>query len=47
MVEWTGPIIGQEVTMPRDPEKEYDRKAAMETVKAIIALGYRIEKTRR
>ena len=30
-----------------DSEKEYDRKAAMETVKAIIALGYRIEKTRR
>ena len=27
-----------------DSEKEYDRKAAMETLKAIIALGYRIEK---
>ena len=27
-----------------DTEKEYDRKAAMETLKAIIALGYRIEK---
>ena len=25
-------------------EKEYDRNAAMETLKAIIALGYRIEK---
>jgi hypothetical protein len=25
-----------------EPEKEYDRKAAMETLKAIIALGYRI-----
>ena len=28
-----------------DSEKEYDRKTAMETLKAIIALGYRIEKT--
>jgi hypothetical protein len=27
-----------------DSEKEYDRKAAMETLKAIIALGYRIER---
>lgn len=27
-----------------ESEKEYDRKAAMETLKAIIALGYRIEK---
>ncbi len=26
-----------------DPEKEYDRKTAMETLKAIIALGYRTE----
>lgn len=27
-----------------DSEKEYDRNAAMETLKAIVALGYRIEK---
>jgi len=27
-----------------ESEKEYDRNAAMETLKAIIALGYRIEK---
>lgn len=27
-----------------DSEKEYDRKAALETLKAIIALGYHIEK---
>lgn len=27
-----------------DSEKEYDRLTAMETVKAILALGYRIEK---
>ena len=27
-----------------ESEKEYDRKAAMETLKAIIALGYGIEK---
>jgi hypothetical protein len=27
-----------------DSEKKYDRKAAMETLKAIIALGYRIER---
>jgi len=27
-----------------DSEKEYDRKSAMETLKAIIALGYRIVK---
>jgi len=27
-----------------ESEKGYDRKAAMETLKAIIALGYRIEK---
>lgn len=26
-----------------ESEKEYDRRAAMETLKAIIALGYRIE----
>lgn len=26
-----------------ESEKEYDRNAAMETLKAIIALGYRIE----
>jgi RyR domain len=27
-----------------ESEKEYDRQIAMETLKAIIALGYRIEK---
>lgn len=27
-----------------DSEKEYDRKTAMETIKGIIALGYKIEK---
>ncbi len=27
-----------------ESEKQYDRNAAMETLKAIIALGYRIEK---
>jgi ryanodine receptor 2 len=27
-----------------ESEKEYDRNAAMETLKAIVALGYRIEK---
>lgn len=27
-----------------ESEKEYDRTTAMETLKAIIALGYRIEK---
>jgi hypothetical protein len=27
-----------------ESEKEYDRSAAMETLKAIVALGYRIEK---
>jgi hypothetical protein len=27
-----------------ESEKEYDRKAAMETLKAILALGYRIVK---
>jgi ryanodine receptor 2 len=26
-----------------DPEKQYDRNAALETLKAIVALGYRIE----
>lgn len=26
-----------------ESEKEYDRKTAMETLKAVIALGYRIE----
>lgn len=26
-----------------EPEKEYDRNVAMETLKAILALGYRIE----
>lgn len=28
-------------------EKVYDRQAAMETLKAIVALGYRIEKNNR
>jgi len=28
-----------------ESEKEYDRSAAMETLQAIVALGYRIEKT--
>ncbi len=27
-----------------DSEKEYDRTTAMETIKTIVALGYRIEK---
>ena len=27
-----------------ESEKEYDRKTAMESIKAIMALGYRIEK---
>jgi RyR domain len=27
-----------------DSEKEYDRKTAMETLKAILKLGYRIER---
>jgi hypothetical protein len=27
-----------------ESEKEYDRKAAMETLRAIIALGYQIER---
>lgn len=27
-----------------DSEKEYDRMTAMETVKAIVALGYRVDK---
>ena len=27
-----------------ESEKEYDRKTAMETLRAILALGYRIEK---
>ena len=29
-----------------EPEKEYDRKTALETLKLVIALGYRIEKNR-
>lgn len=29
-----------------DSEKEYDRNSVMETLKAIIALGYRIEEER-
>ncbi len=28
-----------------ESEKEYDRNAALETLKAIMALGYRIEKS--
>lgn len=28
-----------------DSEKEYDRRAALETLKAIIALGYRVTRT--
>jgi ryanodine receptor 2 len=27
-----------------DSEKEYDRKSAMETLKLLIALGYKIER---
>ena len=30
-----------------ESEKEYDRKAALETIKVILALGYRIERTPR
>lgn len=30
-----------------DSEKEYDRKTAMETLKLVIALGYKIEKSER
>jgi hypothetical protein len=30
-----------------EQEKEYDRQTALGTIKAIIALGYRIEKTDR
>lgn len=29
-----------------ESEKEYDRRTAMETLKAIVAMGYRIEKQR-
>jgi hypothetical protein len=29
-----------------ESEKEYDRKTAMETLKAIVAMGYRIERER-
>ena len=29
-----------------DSEKTYDRNAAMQTLKALIALGYRIDKTK-
>jgi hypothetical protein len=29
-----------------ESEKEYDRRTAMETVKTILALGYRIERAR-
>ncbi|MEK6283709.1 MAG: RyR domain-containing protein [Acidobacteriota bacterium] len=28
-----------------ESEKEYDRQTAMETIKAILALGYRLENT--
>jgi ryanodine receptor 2 len=28
-----------------EPEKEYDRRTAMGTLKAIVALGYRIERS--
>jgi len=28
-----------------ESEKEYDRRMALETIKAILALGYRIEKS--
>ena len=27
-----------------ESEKEYDRRSAMETIKAILALGYKVEK---
>ena len=30
-----------------DSERQYDRNAAIETLKAIVALGYRIEKLHR
>lgn len=30
-----------------ESEKEYDRKTAMETLKAIVALGYRITKRKK
>jgi hypothetical protein len=27
-----------------EPEKEYDRNAALETLKAVVAMGYRVRK---
>lgn len=39
----THPCLVPYADLP-DSEKEYDRRAAMETVKAILSLGYRIER---
>lgn len=40
--EKTNPCLVAYADLP-DEEKEYDRKTAMETLKAIIALGYQIQ----
>ena len=39
----TNPCLVPYANLP-DSEKVYDRQMAMETLKAIVALGYRIEK---
>ncbi|MBQ9746469.1 MAG: Ryanodine receptor Ryr, partial [Clostridia bacterium] len=39
----TTPCLVPYIELPEN-EKEYDRKTAFETLKLIIALGYKIEK---
>jgi hypothetical protein len=54
-VSWTYGTVGAREEHPSlvpyqnlsDDEKQLDRNAAIETLKAIIALGYRIEKRTR
>jgi len=41
----TNPCLAPYDDLP-DSEKAYDRTTAMETLKAIVTLGYRIEKVR-
>ena len=45
MTHHASPRFWQAYDALPESEKEYDRTTAMETVKTILALGYRIEKT--
>ena len=40
------PINTSKINLNQESEKDYDRNMVIMTLKAILALGYRIEKTK-